>query len=672
MNPLLRLLQSSRPYRGLLVAALCGLTLFARVYSEYPIVRMKLVEQARLADQGSLSIDIPPAPQLAERKGPIAVIAHFADLTASNISIDVSWNTTNIGVARLGASRRARFDFALPEGVVPRAGDRLWFRGPNGPWQLTYLEIANVHGSSRGLLNAVFVPATVRMEPVLGWPVVLLIAVVLALIGLRAGPPWPWRFARALHGVLMAVVILLFGASLLSPIVSRFEVLIAWKTFWVCSTLLLLRGLWRSIVDLRNAIVRRWPGPTAALDSIVIALLVAGFFTALMFNRLTVRYEGNYSGFLQLDRTRILESPLLVGRDEIKKALSLTEGGYDGMYMYFMAYDPFLLAFKDAPDRYGQVVDEPPYRYTRIGFSVLTKLFSWNHPEWFPQTMIWLILVSHFAAALALGGLLRHGGGHPAWALLYLFVPGFIQSLYVGLPESIAAAGLLTAVWLMLRSRVALAALCLAATLLVRETGAIFVVVMVLWLWGVRRDWRTGFIIGLSVAPLVAWRAYVTWRLFPVSGWDGFFFSPGNIGMPFKGIVDLWATIARGEYYSFHPPLAAAGRIYPLVLAAALIASLALLWKRRDGLGAAAVAYSLLALSLDYQHVWLHVGSAERVSFDVFVLLLAGFAALGREARAARAILLAFFAFTVVYTVGYSFDAPSVRAVFSSAIAPLF
>jgi hypothetical protein len=672
LNALLRLLEPSRPYRGILLAALCGLTLFARVYGEYPIVRAKLVTKARMADQGTLSIDVAQVPQLAGRAGPVAVVARLENRTAGDISVDVSWNATTIGVARLGTSARARFDFTLPDGVVPRDGDRLWFRGPTGPWQLTYLEVANVHGSSRGLLNAVFVPAAVRLEPVFGWPVVLSITIVLALIGLRAGPPWPWKSARVLHNVLIAVVILLFGTSLLSPAVSRFQVLIAWNTFGLCSTLLLSRGLWRSVVDLRNAVVRRWPGSPAALHSVAVALLVAGFFIVLMFDRLGARYDGNYSGFLQLDRTRIQESPLLVGRDDIKRTLSLTEGGYDGMYMYFMAYDPLLLAFKDTPDRYGQVVDQPPYRYTRVGFSVLTKLFSWNHPEWFPRTMMWLIIVSHLLAALALGGILRHGGLSPAWALLYVFVPGFVQSLFTGLPESIAAAGMLTTVWLILKSRIALGALCLAATLLVRETGAILVVAMVLWLWGARREWRSGFIIGLSVAPLLAWRAYVAWRLFPVSGWDGFFFSPGNIGMPFKGIVDLWATIARGEYYSWHPPLAAAGKVYPLVLVAALIASLALLWKRRDGLSAAAVAYSLLALSLDYQHVWLHVGSAERVSFDVFVLLLAGFAALEREARVLRATLLAFFAFTAVYTVAYSFDAQFVRAAFCSVVRPVF
>jgi hypothetical protein len=671
LNPLLRLAESSRPYRGPLTAALCGLVLLSRVYGEYPVVRAKLVTKAQPAAQGSISIDMLPAPGRAGQAGPIVVIARLENLSADEIGIDVAWNETPIGAATLGASRTARFDFTLPGGVVPRAGDRVSFHGPGGPWQLRYLEVANVHGSSRGLLNAVFVPSAARVEPMLAWPLILLITGGLAWLGLRAGPPWRWKYARVVHGVFIGAVILLFGTSLLSPIVSRFQVLIGWNTFWFYSTLIFLRGLWRSLVDLWRAATQGWRKSPAALQSAVIALLVAGFFAVLMFNRLDDRYEGNYSGFLQLGRDRILGAPVLAGRDDIKKTLILNEGGYDGTYMYLMAYDPLLLAYRNAPRTYMQLVDEPAYRYTRMGFSALTHLCAWGHPEWFPRTMMWLIILSHFLAALALGGILRHGGGHPFWAMLYVFVPGFIQSLFTGLPESLAAAGVLTDVWMLLRSRVALAALCLAAALLVRETGVIFVVVLVVWLWAVRREWRTGFVIGLSVAPLVAWRAYVTWRLFPLNGWDGFFFSPGNVGVPFAGILGMWASIAKGTYYPWHPPLAASGKIYPLVLVAALVVSLVLLWKRRDGLSAAAVAYSLLALSLDYQHVWLHVGSAERVSFDVFVLLLAGFAALAQRAWALRGTLLAFFAFTAVYAVVYSFDAQPVRTVLYWAIAPV-
>ena len=109
----------------------------------------------------------------------------------------------------------------------------------------------------------------------------------------------------------------------------------------------------------------------------------------------------------------------------MKETLRYIEGGYDGQFMYLMAFDPFLSAFKDNPRRYDEVVDTPPYRYTRIGYSLLTKLFAWNQPLWFPQTMIWLILASHVAGAVALGAIVRHHGGHPAWALLYATVPGF-------------------------------------------------------------------------------------------------------------------------------------------------------------------------------------------------------------------------------------------------------
>jgi hypothetical protein len=232
----------------------------------------------------------------------------------------------------------------------------------------------------------------------------------------------------------------------------------------------------------------------------------------------------------------------------------------------------------------------------------------------------------------------------------------------------------------------------------VRETSASVVVMMVLWLWLSKRQWRGGFIVGLSLAPLVAWRAFITWRLFPIYGTTTFLFTPGNIGMPFKGIVDLWAVIGRGEYYVDYPPLAVAGRLFPIVLTAAVIISLILLWKRRDGLSAAAVAASLIAVSLDYPNVLLHIGNAERVSFDVFVLLLAcfgtivtdrgaeGAAAAGvgagaagaenasgtRSLRGLRVMLLVFFAATGIYTVYYSFDAPLVRHVLFSPTAAIF
>src|SRR5262249_30095039 len=148
--------------------------------------------------------------------------------------------------------------------------------------------------------------------------------------------------------------------------------------------------------------------------------------------------------------------PFLTERPELKAQLQILDGaGYDGEFVYYIAFDPFLLAFKNEPSRYRAFVDAPPYRYGRIGFSLLTKLFSWGDPERYPQTMIWLIVAATFAGAWYLATIAQHFGYSGWWALLYVLVPGFIQSLRTGLPEAIAAACLLGGYLFVLRTRYA-------------------------------------------------------------------------------------------------------------------------------------------------------------------------------------------------------------------------
>jgi hypothetical protein len=673
------------------MAALCGLVLFARVYDEFPSTRWKVITDSagRASDRGVLAIDIPYAEILAKQTTPIVVVARLENPAPNDVTINISWNDTNIGRTTVGGGDSKRVDLTLPAGVILRGDERLRFRGGGGDtsWKVTYLELANLYGSTRGAVSAMFVPAGVNLEPVVPWPFVLLIAGVLYAIAWQEGAAWTWKPARIAHAVVMGAIAVVFLASLLTPYVSNFKILIALKTFWIFTTLLFLRGLWRVVLAVRPAAARVL-GSAAAFDSIIVALVCCGFFTAVMVIHLNTHYKGNYSGFLHLEKYWIATSPMLEGHEDLKKDLMLVDGGYDGMFMYVIAFDPFLSRFKDNPGRYEQVVDTPPYRYTRIGYSLLTKVFALDRPERFPVTMVWLILASHFLGALALGAIIRHHGGQPAWALLYIFVPGFMQSLNNALPESLAAAGLLTAIWLIAKKRFVVASVCFAATLLVRETSAIVVVTMVAWLWLSRRDWRGGFVVGLSIVPLLAWRAFITWRLFPSYGWSSFYFSPGNLTTPFKGVADLWDAIGRETYFLGFPPLALAGRMFPLLLGLALIVSLVLLWRRRDGLSAAAVAASVIAVCLDFPHVWTHVGNAERVTFDVFILLLAIFATMagdfaGKAAAAARegaslappastrglrVMLLGFFAATAIYTMYFSLDSPLVRRVLTNAI----
>jgi hypothetical protein len=669
------------------MAALCGLVLFARVYAEFPATRWKVITDpaGRQSDRGALAIDIPYAEILANQTTPIVVIARIGNPSPNDVTINISWNDTNIGRATIGGGSSKRIDLTLPAGLKLRGEDRLRFRGGGADtsWKVTYLELSNLHGSARGLVNAVFVPATVTPPLVFPWQAIVL--GTLALMGLVfvPGGQWSWKPWRILHNVMIGVIFTLFVAALLSAIVSPYKILLSWDTFWIFTAMMFAREIWRGFMALRDLTARYVLGTREAFDSVVVAIVIAGFFTALMMSRLHSKYDGNYSGFLQLGKDFVGASPLLDGRDDLKQSLRFIDGGYDGQFMYLMAFDPFLDAFKDAPRRYDQVVDTPPYRYTRIGYSLLIKLFALNDPMRFPQTMIWLIILSHIAGAVALGAIVRHHGGHPAWALLYAIVPGYLQSLNSALPESIAGAGMLTAILLILKSRYALASIVFALTLLVRETSVIVVVMMTLWLWLAKREWRGGFIVALSALVLIAWRAFITWRLFGAYGMETFLYTPGNIGLPFKGFVEMWAVIGRGEYYSGFPFIAVAGWLFPIVLTMALAVSVTLLVMRRDGLSAAAVAASVIAVSLDYPHVWAHVANAERVSFDAFILLLAIFATVvpvtGDQAprdatglRWQRVMLLTFFAATAVYTVFYSFDNQLVRHVLFSPTAAIF
>jgi hypothetical protein len=116
--------------------------------------------------------------------------------------------------------------------------------------------------------------------------------------------------------------------------------------------------------------VASWRSLLATLATVA---LVLGTYGAFLRHKLHVDYRGNYSGFLQLSLERFDHNPLVMDRPEIRRAvLLLDNSGYDGQFMYYMTFDPFMRRF----DSYRSVVDYPPYRFGRIGFSLMTKIAS--------------------------------------------------------------------------------------------------------------------------------------------------------------------------------------------------------------------------------------------------------------------------------------------------------
>src|SRR6185436_18911437 len=106
-----------------------------------------------------------------------------------------------------------------------------------------------------------------------------------------------------------------------------------------------------------------------------------------------------------------------------------------------------------------------------------------------------------------------------------------------------------------------------------------------------------------SIAPVSVWRLFVASRLFPDFGWAAIVTNPGDLGMPFGGLLQLWqAGIGRTQ----PPPEIAGAIVFPLIVAAAFVLSLSLLVVRRGPLELAATIYAAVAVSLNYGQIWNH------------------------------------------------------------------
>ncbi len=337
--------------------------------------------------------------------------------------------------------------------------------------------------------------------------------------------------------------------------------------------------------------------------------------------------------------------------DKIKKRLFTDQGGYDGQYYYFIAYDPFLSRFKHNPINYRGVVDEPAYRFGRIGFPLLIKMFSLDRPERYLKTMIDLILLSFFSGAFFLLKIIQFYKQSPLWTFFYILIPGFQLSLHRACPEPIGLAFLLAGFYFYLKRKIPAASLLFAGSILIRETTAFLILAVVLYELFKKRNFKTASLLGASTLPYLFWRTFLTLRLFSCYGWATFFSQPGDFDLPFSGFAALYKKVMAGEYFK---DLAPAALTYPVLLVIIFLFSLYFLWKRADALSLGLFFFSLVSLLLNYTKIWLHVDNGVRTTFEPFVFLILAFISQKDELKpAVRNLFLSFF--VLVFLFNYFF-----------------
>ena len=353
------------------------------------------------------------------------------------------------------------------------------------------------------------------------------------------------------------------------------------------------------------------------LTSFIVLLFIALFFLCSLFNSLK-KFHGNYSGLLRISTLFAAQNPFLKHNPALYKTLLLaSDTGYDGQLYYFIAFDPLLHQFADQPEQYQKVVDAVPYRYSRIIYPLLTNLLSNGNPYLFPQVMIWILLFSLIAGAFFFNRILVFHNIHPAWTLLYGIVPSFIFALTYGTPEPLAAMALLAGLFFYNTRRFWISALFLSAAILTRETSIIAILCVAIFEMKTQKNRRGAGILLMALIPFIAWRIFLTYRLWDLYGWHSLYYSAGNVGLPLKGIIDLYSTIFAGQYLRYIIP---AGILLPIFIALIVVIATRIFWRRRNLYALIGSLYAVLLLCATYDKIWIHVANAERTCFEAFLM----------------------------------------------------
>ena len=651
------MLTRTRLFRAALLSGALCVVLATRVTVSFEPWRLKIVQTTIVPLSGKVTVDAVSTPGSPDLEPPLAIIARVQNDSTTSQHFDFEIDGGGVCNPTVPGRASRRLDCTLSKRWAGTGRHTLSIASSLPTWRLEYLEVATHHGATRNYDLIVLPVLSHRYGRVnyisigLAWLAFSALLLVPGPLPRRGGISALYRIGAAVVGLFLALV-------LLSRFVSPYVVLISARSFLACTALLVAPQLWSVYrIGSRRARETGWSQVASAACAL---LFIVVAFGSVLAGRLS--YHGSYSGFLHVSRETFDRNPLLKDRDDVRRSLVLEDGdGYDGQFFYYAVYDPFLRRFRDRPAEYRAFIDVPPYRFGRIGYSWLAKAFSANRWQWYPPTMVWLVFLSIVACAVILGLMAVDAGLTPALAALVVLVPGFWQSLQYGLPEPIAAATLLAGYLCVSRRWWYGAGLLFALSLLIRETGILFVLSVAGAALVSERPRDIARFLLLSLGAVCLWRLYVGWMLFSDWGVEAFLLNPHDFGPPFSGIIKLWSMIARGQYYPGVSDLSRAAIWYPVLLAVAATFAAVAAVAAPSAASIAAACYAAIAVSLNFDNIWVHVGNAQRGTFELFVMLALvslGFRSFG---RLARWMIIAFWAFTGAYVFFGAFDATYIR-----------
>jgi hypothetical protein len=169
--------------------------------------------------------------------------------------------------------------------------------------------------------------------------------------------------------------------------------------------------------------------------------------------------------------------------------------GYDGQFAYYIAKDPIgALPY----------LDNPAYRYQRILYPLLARVLSLGQPALVPWMLLIINVISISMSTELLGRMISRDGISQFMALLLPFWFGQVFALRANLNEPLCYLLVLVALWCFERGQYLLSAAALAASVLTKEGGFLFLPAVVLVMVMRKRWWLALRYVLIATLPYTA------------------------------------------------------------------------------------------------------------------------------------------------------------------------
>lgn len=304
--------------RWSLASLLCLSVLAGNVYTRFVPVREKLVKAPRPGGTGiSVRLDNLEAPGDAQLV--LVCVVRNDGTSRLDLSVEASGRVLKRVGIRPGA--RARIDAAWARPQPMPQPYQVTLTGSEPTWTLQSLEVANLHGFTRGVVEALVLPAAQRFGRPSPWWLAAFAACAVLLAAAR--PPrrprwidWPWRLLAALVTVVLAAVVA-------SPLVSPFRVVVSPGTLAAGAMVLAVPRTWeigRRVGAALNPVAARI-GPRLAAVPWLPAFTAVAASAYLVFLALHV---GAYAG--GSDQSGYMNSARLLGLGRVTVPMRVAAG----------------------------------------------------------------------------------------------------------------------------------------------------------------------------------------------------------------------------------------------------------------------------------------------------------------------------------------------------------